>query len=362
LTVVGHATPALADTATPTATTPSQYAKLAEQGITQQSRAWKTSKDNWYCEYLGCSTAYNAYPLLTVWGVVRMFESVDAVALAEPTPAHRAAVSRLAAQAYSLYWNRYLHGFDPYPGDDYPAAQAWFDDNGWLGLAFYDAYRATGMRRWLDAAQGGFSFIVARGWDGGQGMWWNTQHSQHSGEALAADSLLGAMLYKSTRDSADLDRARQWVAWANAHDVVDDGLYGSLNPGDDTFVSYVEAPLIYAQYLMCQETGVQQYCARAARLSTAMTQVYGTAYTLAPLYDSIFMQWMMAYGKATGDPHWTDVAEDNAAAAMTHAANGRGLWLNSWWGGPIGDPNTNPGMFRTMAGTTSLYAWLAYYS
>jgi len=193
-------------------------------------------------------------------------------------------------------------------------------------------------------------------------MWWNTQHSQHSGEALAADSLLGAMLYKSTRDSADLDRARQWVAWANAHDVVDDGLYGSLNPGDDTFVSYVEAPLIYAQYLMCQETGVQQYCARAARLSTAMTQVYGTAYTLAPLYDSIFMQWMMAYGQASGQRYWLALAQLNAAAAATNAANQQGLWLSSWWGGAIADPETHPNMLRTEAATTSLFAWTALYS
>ena len=82
--LVAGATPSIAsaDQATPTSTTPAQYAQLAEQGITQQSGHWKTSKDNWYCEYLRCSTQYNAYPLLTVWGIVRMFESVDAVALA----------------------------------------------------------------------------------------------------------------------------------------------------------------------------------------------------------------------------------------------------------------------------------------
>jgi len=34
----------------------------------------------------------------------------------------------------------------------------------------------------------------------------------------------------------------------------------------------------------------------------------------------------------------------------------------TWWGGPIRDSQTLPGMFRTMAGTTSLFAWLAFYS
>ncbi len=42
-------------------------------------------------------------PLLTIWGMVRMFEAVDAVALAAPTAAHRAAVNRLAARSVSLY-------------------------------------------------------------------------------------------------------------------------------------------------------------------------------------------------------------------------------------------------------------------
>ena len=346
----------------PTATSPSRYAALADEGITQQSRHWRTSKDGWYCEWLGCSTRYNQYPLLTVWGIVRMFESVDALALAQATRAHRLAVDRLAGQAYSLYWNRYLSGFDPYPGDDYPAAEAWFDDNGWLGIAFYDAYRATAERRWLDDAQRALSFIAARGWDGQRGMWWNTQHSQHSGEATAADSLLGSLLYTSTRDRFDLAQARKWIDWANRHDTVGDGLYGSLNPGLDAPISYIEAPLIYAQYLVCQATGLQRYCTRAAQVATTMTQVYGVAYTLSPLYDSIFMQWMMAYAKATGDPHWIYVAQANAAAAMKHASTSSGLWLGSWWGGPIEDPNTNPGMFRTMAGTTSLYAWLAFYA
>ena len=74
------------------------------------------------------------------------------------------------------------------------------------------------------------------------------------------------------------------------------------------------------------------------------------------------MQWMMAYGQATGEPYWLTLAEDNAAAAATNAANGHGLWLSSWWGGEIADPETHPNMFRTMAATTSLFSWVELYS
>jgi hypothetical protein len=55
------------------------------------------------------------------------------------------------------------------------------------------------------------------------------------------------------------------------------------------------------------------------------------------------------------------MAEQNADAAAAHASL-HGLWLGSWWGGPIGDPQTSPGMLRTVGATTNLFAWLAYYA
>jgi hypothetical protein len=336
------------------------YLQLADQGLHVQSARWRTSQDHWFCETLGCT---GSYPLLTIWGVVRMFESADAVEMADPSPAHRATVISFASQSEKLYWNHYLNGYDPYPGDDFPAAQAWFDDNGWLGLAFVDAYQATGQRRWLTDAQRAFDFIAARGWSGGgrgAGMWWNTQHQQHSGEALAADSLLGVLLYDASRRTSDLRTAQSWIDWANRNDIGYSGLYDSEGPGSSV-IDYVESPLIYAQYRLCQDTGRTSYCAHAAAQSAALTHIYGFRYNLAPLYDSIFFQWMMAYDRATGDTHWIQVAAQNAKAATTHAMTHQGLWLGSWWGGPIPDRNTQPNMFRTVGGTTSLYAWVAYY-
>ncbi len=345
--------------ATPAATAaPARYLQLAAEGLGPQSARWHTAASDWYCEVLRCP---GAYPLLTIWGAVRMFEAANAIQIADPTRAHRATVDRFAGQSEKLYWNHYLAGYDPYPGDDYPAAQAWFDDNGWLGLAFVDAYRATGERRWLGDAQRAFDFIVRRGWAPGRGMWWNVRHDHISGEALAAASLLGVLLHQATGAPSDLARARMWIDWANAHDTGFHGLYDSGGPGSSV-IDYVEAPLIYAQQLLCQFSGDGSYCDSAARRARALTQVYGTRYDLAPLYDSIFLQWMMAYGRAVGDMHWLTVAAINARGAMQHATDRRGLWLGSWWGGPIADRNTQPDMFRTMAGTTSLYAWLAVYA
>ncbi len=127
-------------------------------------------------------------------------------------------------------------------------------------------------------------------------------------------------------------------------------------------IDCVEAPLIYAQQLVCKATGVTAYCTHAAAQSQTLTVIYGYRYDLAPMYDSILFQWMLAYDRASGDDHWLAIAQENAAAATHNAADAQGVWLEAWWGGRIRDPKTAPGMYRTMAGTTSLYAWLAYYT
>src|SRR5204862_96536 len=82
------------------------------------------------------------YPLATIWDIVPLFGAIDAVAIAQPSAANRRAVARFAAGA-ERYLNRGLHpvaGFSPYPGDRTAGTKTWFDDNGWWGLGFVNAY------------------------------------------------------------------------------------------------------------------------------------------------------------------------------------------------------------------------------
>lgn len=338
------------------------YLALTKEGVLQSQR-WRAG--GWYCEYLGC--ANGPYPLLTIWGGVQMFESLDALQLASPGPLHRAMLDRFA-RASEHYWDPALGGYAPYPEDRSANTEAWFDDNGWLGLAFLNAYDATDESRYLADAERAFHFIASHGWDasGGGGMWWNTEHPYHSGPAIASDSLLGILLYQQDHDPAKLAGVKEWVDWANANDAHDERqLYLEKANEPNSVNDYVQAPLIYAQYLLCQDGQGQEYCVRAGRVAATLAEQHATAsgyrYNYGPQYDSIFMQWMLAYGQATGESYWLNLAKVNAIAASRHASVG-GLWLGSWWGGPIADSQTHADMFRTMASTTSLFAWLSYYT
>ena len=130
-----------------------------------------------------------------------LFQSLDAIAIASPTPAHRSAVARFARGA-ERYLNRGLRpvpGYSPYPGDRTAGTETWFDDNGWWGLAFLKAYRATGSRRYLADAERALRYIARAGWDPASGgIWWNTEHPYKSGAALASDTLLAVLLYQQT--------------------------------------------------------------------------------------------------------------------------------------------------------------------
>ena len=129
---------------------------------------------HWYDARLGDR---ERYPLATIWDIVPLFESLDAIAIAQPTPANRRAVARFAAGA-ERYLNRGLRplpGYSPYPGDRAANTETWFDDNGWWGLAFVNAYRATGTRRYLSDAERAPALHRGRRLGPRRGgIWWNT--------------------------------------------------------------------------------------------------------------------------------------------------------------------------------------------
>jgi hypothetical protein len=358
----GAATASAAPAPSPQPLSPAQrhYLVLAQQGVASAKARWAEHRLGWYDSRLG---DHDRYPLATIWDIVPLFESLDAIAIAQPTPANRAAVTKFAkgAERYLNRGLRPLPGYSPYPGDRSASTETWFDDNGWWGIAFVNAYRATGSKRWLNDATRALKYVAAAGWDTrAGGLWWNTTHPYKAGAALASDTLLATLLYQ-TKSSFALGQARRFLAWGNTSGFSEaDGLYrgSSLNP---TPIDYAEGPLIYAQAVLCELTGTAADCRRSDEQQNNSLKRFGYLLDFSPQYDAIYLQWLLALYALHHDRTLYAMAADNARIVEVRARNGEGLYLLSWSGETIAPQNARPGMLQTHAATTSLFAWLAVY-
>ncbi len=358
---VGTASAAPTPSVQPLAPAQQHYLALAQQGVASAKARWSDHRLGWYDSRLG---DHDRYPLATIWDIVPLFESLDAIAIAQPTPVNRAAVTRFAkgAERYLNRGLRPLPGYSPYPGDRSASTETWFDDNGWWGIAFVNAYRATGSKRWLNDAARALKYVAAAGWDArAGGLWWNTTHPYKAGAALASDTLLATLLYQQTKSSFALGQARRFLAWGNTSGFSEaDGLYrgSSLNP---TPIDYAEGPLIYAQAVLCELTGTAADCQRSDEQRKNSLKRFGYLLDFSPQYDAIYLQWLLALYGLHHDRTLYAMAADNARNVEVRARNGEGLYLLSWNGETIAPQNARPGMLQTHAATTSLFAWLAVY-
>lgn len=337
------------------------YLTLARAGVARAEQRWMNPRLHWYDARLN---DHDRYPLATIWDIVPLFQSLDAIAIAQPTPANRHALARFAAGA-ERYLNRGMRplpGYSPYPGDRAADTETWFDDNGWWGLAFVQAYRATGTRRYLAAAERALRYIATVGWNPATGgIWWNTLHPYLAGEALASGTLLATLLYQQTHSSFALGQALKYLAWANTSGFSqENGLYAASNLSPIP-IDYIESPLIYAQALLCRLTGTPSDCERAETLKATALHRFGYLLDFAPQYDAIYLQWMLALYSLDGDSKLYELAADNARDAELRAINDEGLYLFSWNGESLPAAFAEPGMLQTQAATTSLFAWLAVY-
>ncbi|HTA35651.1 MAG TPA: hypothetical protein VK761_02955, partial [Solirubrobacteraceae bacterium] len=82
--------------ATPLTSAQQHYLALAQAGVARAKQRWRDPRLGWYDELLHDRARY---PLATIWDIVPLFESLDAIAIASPTPANRAALTQFAKGA-----------------------------------------------------------------------------------------------------------------------------------------------------------------------------------------------------------------------------------------------------------------------
>jgi hypothetical protein len=393
---------------------PQAFLRAAEHGVGKAGLWWQ-KKRHWYGSRLGGRNVIN------LWGVVPLFEAVNGIALAQPSPRHIGAVNFMA-QGAQRYFNPTLSpvpGFGPKPDQNDPYKTTWFDDNGWFGLAFLDAYKVTGNPQYLYDAELAQQFISVSGWDTTPGrpggLWWNTNESFYAGESLAGGTLLSARLYEITHQQSYLADAQKFITWADQW-LVDPatGLYARLrkpgtypppspppsgtaaarseaadraalaaNPDEAAKLSaaergesprlrllgnyppfapspmpYVNGPMILAHRIICDSTGIQSYCARAEDLAQRATTAY-QHFWMGPQFDFWFIREFLEFAQRDNNPVWLAFSSQIATKALKRTNDRHGLLLRTWYGKKASWAGSPKGSLQLHAANAALFAWMA---
>jgi hypothetical protein len=390
-----------------------RYLKAANTGVKKTNQWWNRGR-HWYSSTLGGSSS------VSLWGIVPLFEALNGLQIAQPSPRHRHMLNRFAwgAQRYLNPALRPVPGFGPRQGQHNPGKTTWFDDNGWWGLAFLDAYNATGNGRYLADAEIAQNFISVSGWDTTPGrpggIWWNTNHSFYAGESLAGGTLLSARLYAITHDQHYLDDALKYIAWGDVW-LTDPttGLYARLRKpktykkGDPTAgtasadsadqkalsanpdeaakleaagtpvpapgeaqssfnnypafapspMPYVNGPMILAHRIICDATGKKSYCQRAEQLAATTLQVY-QHFWMGPQFDFWYLRSMLEFARLDNSADWYGIVQQNARRALHRAHDRHGLYLRTWYGKKASRANAPKGSLQLHAANAALFAWM----
>lgn len=352
------AAPRASAAAAPLTETQSTYLQTATRGVRHAEQGWWNARHGWYDAR---RPRERRHPLATIWDVVGLFEAVNGIAVADPTAENRRAVRRFVRGA-ERYFNpklRPVGGYSPYPDSRDATTRTWFDDNGWLGLAFLDAYNATGFQPALRDAKRAMRYLDRAAWDPVTGgLWWDTRRSFRAGESLGSAVALAAGLYRATRDHTYLDMATKYMTWADASFRNEQGLY-RRHEIDPVAMAYVQAPILAGQEILCEAGAGAGWCAAAATLRRLVVEAFPAPLRHGPQYDAEATRWLLSAYAYNRDPALYEIVASSGRAALVNAAGPSGRFSRAWDGGSITDYDARPGMLQTHASTLSLFAWLA---
>jgi uncharacterized protein YyaL (SSP411 family) len=346
--VSGAATSSAAAPSRPRAATPS-YLELARTAVADARKTWWNPSTNWYEE---TRSGRATRPTATLWTMYPLFEAYDWIRLAAPTKAARADVLAFAARA-AEYWNPTRKGFAyTLESARNPNAQLYFDDNGWWGIAFLDAYRATGSRTALANAKRALAFVIDRGWTK-NGTLWRMGSTRTTAEPLAAAAYLSASLYHLEHRPVWESQALRLIDWADRHSYdAKRGVY-VRNATDRTALDYVQGMMIGAQLELCRATGDKSHCARALQLGRAGQREFPDPLAWAPAPDGIYLRFLLDLFTQTHDRTFSDQAVATAQRALARR-DVTGLFSHNWSGADGSEPP-----LRNQGATAALFAQLA---
>jgi hypothetical protein len=287
-------------------------------------------------------------PQLGAWSTSSWWNG--AVALTNLVDAERATGDRSyadeIAQVYAIgWWNN--------PG----FVRHYYDDSGWWGIAWLDAYQLTGNRDYLATAEGVAAFM-SQGWTSacGGGVQWTAEPSGKNSITTALYLELNAELGQVTGRATYTHRAETAWSWMAGSPLLrQDGLLADTLTAQcwrlGTGYSYATGTVLAGLAALAQSTGNPAYATAALRLGTAygvsaLTSPGGIATdawdpSTNPLGDRASFKAALPRGMARADavlpgaPFTAYLAHNAVTVYASDRAVGDRYGIN--WAGPITD-------------------------
>ncbi len=291
-------------------------------------------------------------PAAYLWPVSELFSALNALGV---LPAYRADYDALLpgmVKTVSQYRDetRNPPAYQAYPSA-YGTDDRFYDDDAWLGLDFYDAYRITGDAQYLASAEEIFAFVVS-GWSDelGGGIFWNertkeTKNTCSNGPA----AVLALDLYGATGKAEYLEWGQKIYAWTRANLQAPSGLYwDNVDKGgnvDEAFYPYNCGTMIQAAVLLYTFTGEEDCLKEAQRVAKASYDHFAPPVSAGvrffpakdPWFTVVLFRGYFALYQVDGDSTFMRAAEENLAHAWEHARDGNGLIGRDWSGATHAD-------------------------
>ena len=239
----------------------------------------------------------------------------------------------------------------------------YYDDEGWWALAWIEASKLTGEKKYLDMAEIIFDDMTT-GWSDacGGGIFWK-KNPLHYKNSIANNlfSLTAIRLYKATQNPAYLDWFKKNVDWymrtgminTNIYQI-EDGTKDDCTPNRNAHYTYNQGVAIAVLAEMYLQTNDKSYLELAEKIAdaTITTQLItdeGILREMKPEIDDsndgvqfkgIFIRHLAFLYEVTKNPAYKDFILKNAESIITKDYDPTSKSFGCYWYGPFHKENS----------------------
>ena len=232
----------------------------------------------------------------------------------------------------------------------------YYDDTGWWGLAWIDAYDLTGNPAYLTMAESIFTAMTT-GWDGtcGGGTWWNTKRTYKNAITNELFLTVAAKLANRTTGATSagyLTWAQKEWAWfkasgmINSSNLINDGLNSTCTNNHGITWSYNQGVILGGLVELSQATGDRSLITQAQSIASAVLTPSSGLLTSdgvlvdhgvnggdAPQFKGIFLRNLMALYTAAPSAQLKTFSDTNANSIWNR--DNTNFQFGALWQGPV---------------------------